>query len=84
MERDDLIREIFKKASRKAPSMFSSTPGYYHVNPTPITMDDGSVVNVEWVQPSYFGSDVLINYRTDKIFTTKLSVKELEQVLAAI
>ena len=44
-------------------------------------MDDGTIVNVEWVQPSYWSCDVLINYRTDNLKTTKLSEHELEQIL---
>jgi hypothetical protein len=47
-------------------------------------MDDGSVVNVEWVQPSYWSTDVLINYRTDNLKAAEMSEKELEQLLEII
>lgn len=85
MERNELISAIYTKAKKRI-SPFSSFGGsdYYHINPTPLKMDDGSVVNVEWIQPSYWGLDVLINYRTDCLKTTKMSDKELEQLLKII
>ena len=47
-------------------------------------MDDGRIINVEWVQPSAFDDNVLINYQTDCLKTTKLSEKELVQILEVI
>ena len=85
MNKEELIKAIFEKARKKAPrSPFTSYYEYYHIEPTPITMDDGRVVNVEWVQPSAWTMDVLINYRTDCLKTMKLSEKELEQIYEVI
>jgi hypothetical protein len=47
-------------------------------------MDDGKIVNVEWVQPSYSGVDVLINYRTDHLVAKNMSEKELKQLIKII
>ena len=82
MEKQELIKEIYRVAYRKSGG--TGLDKYYRINPKPITMDDGEVVNVEWVQPSYFTSDVLINYRTDCLKTTELSCAELEQILKVI
>lgn len=86
MDKKELINKIYQKAYKKAPRpMFSSYSGYYRLpKPKPITMDDGSIVNVEWVQPSAWTADVLINYQTDCLKTTKLSENELEQILKVI
>lgn len=85
MAKQELIKKIYQKAYEKAPrSPFTSTTGYYHISPKPITMDDGRVVNVEWVQPSYWTLDVLINYQTDCLKTTKLSENELKQIYDVI
>lgn len=84
MSKEQLIHKIFRKATSKTPKTMFGGLGYYHIEPKPITMDDGRVINVEWVQPSYWGIDVLINYRTDCLFTTKLSEKELEQIYEVI
>lgn len=82
MTREELIKEIFYKAKHKC-AIFGGD--YYHITkPKPITMDDGRVINVEWVQPSYWTLDVLINYRTDSLKTTKLSEKELLQIFNVI
>lgn len=83
MKKQKLIERIYQKAYKKAPSVLYGT-GYYRIEPKPITMDDGRVVNVEWVQPSYWGIDVLINYQTDCLKTTKLSENELKQIYAII
>ena len=82
-KKKQLIFEIYNKAYSKTHKGFFSED-YYHINPKPITMDNGKVVNVEWVQPSYWSDDVLINYRTDCLKTSQLSEKELEQILAVI
>ena len=81
MKKEELIKEIFEKAKHKC-SFFGGE--YYHIKPSSITMDDGRIINVEWIQPSYWTLDVLINYRTDSLKTTKLSEKELEQILKVI
>lgn len=81
MAKQELVKEILEKAKHKCAI---SGGDYYHIKPKPITMDDGRVVNVEWVQPSYWTLDVLINYRTDSLKTTNLSEKELEQILKVI
>ena len=81
MAKQELVKEILEKAKHKCAI---SGGDYYHIKPKPITMDDGRVVNVEWVQPSYWTLGVLINYRTDSLKTTKLSEKELEQILKVI
>lgn len=81
MKKEELIKEIFEKAKHKCGF---SGGDYYHIKPKSITMDDGRVINVEWIQPSYWTLDVLINYRTDSLKTTKLSEKELEQILKVI
>lgn len=83
MTKQELIEKIYKKAYEKAPRVLYGT-GYYRIKPTPITMDDGTVVNVEWVQPSYWNLDVLINYQTDCLKTTKLSENELKQIYKVI
>ncbi len=84
MTREELIKEIFYKAKHKC-GILGDLGDYYRITkPKPITMDDGRVVNVEWVQPSYWTLDVLINYRTDSLKTTKLSERELEQILKVI
>ena len=83
MEKEELVNEIYQKAKKKAPRVFGGT-GYYRIDPTPITMDDGRVINVEWVQPSAFDMNVLINYKTDCLKTMKLSVSELKQILEVI
>lgn len=84
MTKQELINAVYSKAKKKTPHSYFGGSDYYHISPKPITMDDGRVVNVEWVQPSYWTMDVLINYRTDCLKTTKLSEKELEQVLSVI
>ena len=86
MKKETLIKKIYQKAYDKSPRpMFGGGTGYYRLSkPKPITMDDGSVVNVEWVQPSYWSLDVLINYQTDCLKTTKLSENELRQILKVI
>ena len=78
MSKDELVSRIYSKAYARCGY------NYYRINPTPITMDNGSVVNVEWVQPSYWGRDVLINYQSDHLFTTRMSENELKQVLEVI
>lgn len=81
MNRKELIQKVYDKAREEARNRRAE---YYRINPTPITMDDGEIVNVEWIQPSYFGGDVLINYRTDGLKATMLSENELEQLLNVI
>ena len=83
LTKEELVAQIYKKAKRKAPYVHWGT-GYYRIDPTPITMDDGRIFNVEWVQPSAFDDNVLINYQTDCLKTTKLSEKELAQILEVI
>lgn len=83
LTKEELVAQIYKKAKRKAPFVYWGT-GYYRIDPTPITMDDGRVINVEWIQPSAFDDNVLINYQTDCLKTTKLSEKELAQILEII
>lgn len=82
MEKQKLINEIFSVAYRKSGG--TGLDKYYRISPKPITMDNGEVVNVEWVQPSIWTNDVLINYRTDCLKTTELSCAELEQILKVI
>ena len=85
MERNELVKACYNKACDHAPrSFFSSSYGYYRIEPKPITMDDGRVVNVEWVQPSAWTLDVLINYRTDCLKTTKLSDNEIKKIMEVI
>jgi hypothetical protein len=85
MNKEELINKLYEKAYKKAPRpMFGTYSGYYHISPKPLNMDNGTVVNVEWVQPSYWSKDVLINYKTDCLKTTRLSEKELTQLLAII
>ena len=83
MTKEELLIKVYQKA-------YSTTHQvpmreYYRLpKPKPMTMDDGRVINVEWVQPSYWGLDVLINYRTDGIFAKKLSENELKELLEII
>ena len=80
---DEMIDELYKRAYRNAPYSSYGT-GYYRITPKKLKMDDGSIVEVEWVQPSAWTRDVLINYRTDNLKTTKLSEKELRQLMEII
>lgn len=86
MVKEELISKIYSKAYAKSGGRtIGGFTQYYQLRPTkPLKMDDGSIINVEWVQPSTWDDNVLINYRTDNIKTTNLSVSELEQVLEII
>jgi hypothetical protein len=83
MSKDEMIDELYKRAYKNAPHVLYGT-GYYKISPKELKMDNGDVVQVEWVQPSAWTRDVLINYQTDSIKTTKLSEKELKQLMEII
>lgn len=83
MSKNEMIKELYKRAYNNAPYSSWGT-GYYHITPKQLKMDDGKIVNVEWIQPSAWTSDVLINYQTDNLKTTKLSENELKQLLDII
>ena len=83
LTKEELVAQIYKKAKRKAPYVYWGT-GYYHIDPTPITMEAGRIINVQRVQPSAFDDNVLINYQTECLKYSKLSVKELAQILEII
>lgn len=86
MDKKELISKIYSKAFKKSGgSTLGGYTRYYQLKPAkPLKMDDGSIINVEWVQPSAWDENVLINYQTDNIKTKNLSVSELEQVLEII
>ena len=79
-ERKRLFFDCYNKAKSKA----KYEPYWYKIKPTPLTMDDGRIINVEYVQPSYISDAVLINYRTDGLSTEDMSKNELKQLLAII
>ena len=82
--KNDLLIEAFTIAYNKTPKGFFSE-GYYRLTPAKkLKMDDGRIINVEWIQPSYWSTDVLINYRTDHLFAKDFSEKELEQLIKII
>jgi len=80
----ELLNEAFNIAYGKTHRGFFSDEYYRLPTPKKLKMDDGKIVNVEWVQPSYFGVDVLINYRTDHLFAKNMSEKELKQLIKII
>lgn len=86
MDKKELISKIYTKAFKKSGGCtLGGYTKYYQLRPTKtLKMDDGSIINVEWVQPSAWDENVLINYKTDNIKTKNLSVSELEQVLKII
>ena len=77
---------VYNKVLRRAGRPFGCTvmTNYYHVDPKPVALDNGKVLNVEWLQPSSFNTDVLINWKTDRIKASCLSVKELEQLATIV
>lgn len=82
---NELLNQVFNKVRGKSPRSFiSSSYGYYHIGPKPLNMDNGNVLNVEWLQASDFTIDVLINWRTDRVKASSLSEKELEQLLEIV
>lgn len=82
---DELLNQVFNKVRGKSPRSFMSfSNGYYHIEPKPLNMDNGNVLNVEWLQASDFTIDVLINWRTDRVKASSLSEKELKQLLEIV
>ena len=82
--KNELLIEAFNIAYGKTHRGFFSND-YYRLNtPKELKMDDGSVVKVEWVQPSYWSTDVLINYQSDHLFAKNMSEKELKQLIKII
>ena len=76
------LQTVYDKVLRKAGRPFgcSSMTNYYRVEPKPLNLDNGKTLNVEWLQPSWFGRDVLINWKTDCVKASSLSARELEQL----
>jgi hypothetical protein len=83
LTKDEMIDELYKRAYKNAPYASYGT-GYYRITPKKLKMDDGSVVEVEWIQPSAWTRDVLINYQTDNLKTTKLTETELKQLMKIV
>ena len=81
--KNELLSEVFKIAYGKAPRGFLNN--YYRLNtPKELKMDDGSVVKVEWVEPSFWGTYVWINYQSDHLLTMNMSENELKQLIKII
>ena len=70
--------KVLKKAGR--PFGCSSMTNHYRVEPKQLNLDNGKTLNVEWLQPSWFGRDVLVNWKTDSVKASSLSARELEQL----
>lgn len=83
---EEAVQTVYNKVLRKAGRPFGCTvmTNYYRIDPKPVKLDDGNVLNVEWLQPSSFTVDVLINWRTDRVKATSLSTKELEQLAVIV
>lgn len=79
---NELLNQVFNKVKGKSRRGFMScSNGYYSIEPKPLNMDNGDVLNVEWLQASDFTIDVLINWRTDRVKASSLSENELKQLL---
>lgn len=83
IDRKQYLSDIYTTAKRKCGgySMFGGGCDYYHVTPHPMKMDDGRIINVEWLQASYFDNSVLINWKSDRLKSTELSDNELKQLI---
>lgn len=84
--KEEGLQTVYNKVLKKAGRPFgcSVVTNYYRVDPKPVNLDDGNVLNVEWLQPSSFNTDVLINWKTDRVKASSLSKEELEQLAAIV
>lgn len=81
--REELITELYNTAKRKCGygfGLFGGGRQWYQISPKQLKMDNGDTIQVEYVQPSYFDNNVLINYQTDNLRSTQMSLNELRQL----
>ena len=86
MEKQEILNNVYNKVLRRAGRPFgcSVMTNYYSIKPTGINLDTGKQLKVEWLQPSSFDTDVLINWKTDRVKASDLSVNELEQLIKIV
>lgn len=86
IKRKEILGNVYNKVLRRAGRPFgcSVMTNYYSIKPTDISLDTGKQLKVEWLQPSSFNTDVLINWKTDRVKASDLSVNELEQLIKIV
>ena len=56
---------------------------YLHITPTELIVG-GKLIMAEYITPSWFGSEVFINYRTDKVSSLNMSDEERKNLIFII
>lgn len=82
----ELLNNVYNQVLRRAGRPFGCTTmtNYYSIKPTGLKRDNGEVLKVEWLQPSYYSTDVLINWKTDRVAASDMSINELEQLIKIV